>query len=525
MLLTPEQIFLAFDEAEQTLPVADWTIGGLRVWPIVRNYHAYWLCTQKAFNRNNEIAESGSQTSTRLRQIAQTCIDHARSVVADRASNDVLRPTDVLIAAHSSTRYFQVEGRWYNPYSDSVAKHLRAQQFDALVLEFTGDGKYLAPRFAKSMFVQARSFMISVKAKVASKLGYPALPEALAGWDDFLALLDRHLGPGCRPSLDALRFRARQVLGYERWVSGIIARTGPKVGIVTGYYSTDMMGFIRACHKASLLSIEIQHGVQGAQHFAYRTWNRLPPGGYDTLPALFWSWSDTERNYINQWAAASEGGHRALVGGNPCLHIYDSEGREYRHEVKAANLAAHGGVARIEVLFTAQAFNELPRCVLDAIGATPHWRWWIRTHPQYVEAARAIRAACSQFANVIGDEADSLPLGVLLNHCNVHVTEFSSSVLEAKAKGVRSVTVNPIGVEAFKDLIATGEVLFADESEALMSAIVLQAGQCERPEAPASAGQCFFPDVMHEIAHAIGRTGAAPAVLGADTAAGSARVY
>lgn len=525
MVLTPEQIFQAFDEAEQTLPVANWTIGDLRVWPIVRNYHAYLLCTQKAFDRNNEIAAAGTQITTRLRQIAKTCIEHAVCVVRDRVSNDVLRPTDVLIAAHSSTRYFQVEGRWYNPYSDSVTRHLRKQNLDALVLEFTGDGKYLAPRFNKSIYVQARSFLISVRAKLASKMTYARLPETLDGWDEFLALLDRRLGPGCRPSLDSVRFRAHQVLGYERWVSKMIARTAPKVGIVTGYYSTDMMGFVRAFRKASLLSVEIQHGVQGTQHFAYRKWNRIPLGGYDTLPEVFWSWSKTESDYINSWAAASGGGHRAVVGGNPCLHIYDHQGRDYRHEVKGTTGTGQSKAADVNVLFTAQAFNQLPQCVLDAMHATPEWKWWIRTHPQYVEAAQSIRKICRAFPNVVVEEADSLPLGVLLNHCDVHVTEFSSSVLESKAKGVRSVIVNPIGIELFKDLIASGEVLFVDQSAELVRGIVQQAAQCRRPAALASADDCFFSDVMTEIVRAAVGTRQVGPLPADQVVTGGARVH
>lgn len=497
--ITPQLIFSAFDEAEQNLPVATWEIGGLKVWPLIRNYHAYWLCTQKAFDRKNEIAESGSQTGSRLRQIAKTCLEHARNVLNDSGKNDVLRPTDVLIAAHSSTRYFQVEGAWYNPYSDSIAKHLGDLGLDSLVLEFTGDGKYLTPRFAKSIFVQARSFLISIQAKIAAKTGYPALEEALVGWEAFVLLLDARLGEGCRPDLDSMRFRARQVLGYEVWAAAIIRRARPKVGIVTGYYSTDMMGFIRAFRKAGLLSVEIQHGVQGAQHFAYRKWDKLPAGGYDTMPEVFWSWSETERNYINSWAEASGGAHRAVIGGNPCLHIYDQKGSTYLHKVSAPATTDQNEGIEMNVLFTAQAFSELPASVLDLIRRTPRWKWWVRTHPQYVEAARAIRKVCSEFANAVVDEADELPLAVLLNHCDVHVTEFSSSVLEAKSKGVRSVVVNPIGIELFRDLVESGEVVFASSTPELLDSIVQQAEKRQAVGAASAAYGCFFSDVMSEI--------------------------
>ncbi|MGV8934730.1 MAG: glycosyltransferase [Gallionellaceae bacterium] len=501
--LTPQQIFSIFDMAERDLPVSNWEIGGLKVWPLIRNYHAYWLCAHKALTQNNEIANHNENVSSRIGSVVKNSLNRFKSEVIDREKNDKVRKTDILIAAHTSTRYFKVDGAWYNPYSDSLAHHFGNAGIDSLVLEFTAEGNYLIPRFAPSILVQQKSLQISLFAKFAGKIGWPVISETLEGWGDFLALIERNLGPDCLPSLDSMRFRARQVLGYEAWFNEVIRVARPSVGIVTGYYSSDMMGFIRACRRAGILTIEIQHGVQGSQHFAYRQWAQLPVQGYDTMPEIFWSWSESEKANIDSWTQTRTAVHRAVVGGNPCLHIYDLSGKPYTHSESKPNLEGvdRGKDYALNIIYTAQAFNEIPACLLGAIRQTPHWKWWIRTHPQYLEAAKSIRNICVDhgFSNVDIDRASELPLVSLLDLCDVHVTEFSSSVLEATSRGVPSVVINPIGVNIFQNHVDTGIVVFADTVDSLLHAIESQSEKKNTEKASTCDTECFFPEILVEI--------------------------
>jgi hypothetical protein len=513
MTITPQAIFTTFDEAERSFDVDQWEIGGLRVWPLVRNYHAYWLCAREAFARQNEIAGSSAGLIGKLKRLSKSVLEQTIKSASDARMNDRLRKTDVLIAAHSSTRYFKVDGRWYNPYSDSICKHLEAERLDSLVLEFTGDGKFLFPRFAKSLLVQRHSYALSIAARVGARLNMPALHESLPGWDGFVRLFEDRLGQGMAPDLGSIRFRARQVLAHEQWVARILRRVRPSVAILTGYYSSDMMGFTRACRRAGVLTVEVQHGVQGKLHFAYRPWQRLPAAGYDTMPQVFWTWSAAEKENLDEWIRQAPADHAAIVGGNPCLHIYDSAGQPYA--LVATEASAEGRApGELNIVFTAQAFNELPPVLMAAIRRTPHWKWWIRTHPQYMEAARSIRAQCaaSRLPNIEIDGASELPLVALFDQCDVHVTEFSSSVLESHARGLRSVVINPIAKNLFQDKIDSGVAEFADTEDALVAALHGQAAR-RGPRAVAGAGaECFFPEVMSAIRDAVSKKRRAAAV-------------
>jgi hypothetical protein len=508
-MLTVEQVFDAFDRAENELPISNWDIGGLLVWPLFRVYFGYFLITRRVANSDSQIVRYSSYTN-RLRQIGVALLEQPFSAILDRKHNDTIRNSDVVILSHSSTRYFKVDDAWYNPYSDSLVRNFKKEDIDSLVLELTAEGRYLVPRFEPSVFVQNRAFYASLRAKFGTLINCPKYHEKLEGWDVLVKIFSDLLGSSNVPNLDNFRFRARQVLAYEDWFSEILKSVKPKVGILTGYYSVEMMGFIRACRKLEIPTFEIQHGVQGNKHIAYHRWSNIPAEGYDTLPNIFWSWTDEEARYINSWANSTSGCHQAIVGGNPCLHIYDRQGDVLSHSMTKipSKFSRQIDSSTLQVLFTAQADTTLPIMLIDAIKNTPNWAWWIRIHPQYWETRETIRRQCisAKLDNVSIDEASDSPLVSLLSQVNVHVTAFSSSVLEAESLGVSSVVIDLIGVSLFPSQIESGVAVFAEDSLSLAAKIEIQAQKRIIITDRAASQECFFGSVMDIIKYEISKS-------------------
>ncbi len=496
--LSIERINSVFDTIEQEIAVSSWEMDGLKIWPLIRNNHWLYLLSQKVFDSNNQIALNNNPAK-QIKKIISAGLSFVRAKQIDKKKNDHLRKTDLLIAVAASTRFFKVDGAWYSPYSDSLIKHFRAENIDSLVLEFASDGRCLLPRFAPSVFVQNQSYYLSIQAKLRGKLNFPPLKEHIDGWNDFLAIIDRELGTDCRPDINTVRTKARQILLHEQWFNKILQVIQPKVAIVGfSYCSADAMGLIRACRKLGILTIEIQHGVQGSEHMAYHHWARLPEQGYDTLPEIFWTWGEDEKRNIDSWANSRPEAHRAMVGGNPCLHIYDQNGLCSTHSNKT--LLKKTEEQALNVLFTAQAFDSLPDFFIETIRQTPNWKWWIRIHPQYWEMEEPLRKQLevNNLANAVISTSSELPLIGLLEQCDVHVTEFSSSVLEAQTCGVASVVINPSAVNLFKELIDSEQVVYANSTELLISAIKLQEKK-KIHDIQSEDGSCFFPDIMKEI--------------------------
>ncbi len=496
--LSIERINSVFDKIEEEIAVSSWEMDGLKIWPLIRNNHWLYLLSQKVFASNNQIALHNKPTQ-QLKKILSAGFSFVRAKQVDKDNNDCLRKTDLLIAVAASTRFFKVDGAWYTPYSDSLVKHFREENIDSLVLEFASDGRCLLPRFAPSIFVQNQSYCLSILAKLRGKLNVPPLKEHIDGWDDFLSIIDRDLGVDCRPDINTVRTKARQILLHEQWFNKILQITQPKAAIVGfSYCSADAMGLIRACRKLGILTIEIQHGVQGNEHIAYHHWEGMPEQGYDTLPEIFWTWGEDEKRYIDSWANNRPKAHRAIVGGNPCLHIYNKNGSYNSHSSETLLKKTEEQV--LNVLFTAQAFDRLPDFFIEAIRQTSNWKWWIRIHPQYWEMEEPLRKQleANNLANAAISTSSELPLIRLLEQCDVHVTEFSSSVLEAKTCGVASVVIHHSAVNLFKELITSEDVVYADSTELLISTIKLQ-GKKKIHDIKLEDGSCFFPDIMAEI--------------------------
>jgi len=213
---------------------------------------------------------------------------------------------------------------------------------------------------------------------------------------------------------------------------------------------------------------------------------------------MFWTWEEQARDVIAVWAAGTHGAHTAFCGGNPCLSLPG-----------AAGIEPATPVGSVRVLFTAQAFFGLPNAIADAMASSPRdWHWWIRVHPQYWETREPMRQELMArgLRNWSIDDASDAPMATVLVASDVHVTEFSSSVLEAEALGVPSVLVHPKGCNLFEAQIASGLALYAADGAAVVAAVRRQLQQRRvLRESGANPAQAFVTgcerlvDVVREV--------------------------
>ena len=491
------RVFEFLEDVEARVPVDEWVIDSLRVWPLLRIYHAFALITQNEYNTDSQIVRYTGGWH-RLRQIAVAMVEGVTSSIRDHgADQPASMPADVVSLVASSTRFFKVGGRWYNPYCDSFRPHLSARGVTLGVYELAGDGAYRVPRYSSSVFLQNAVFIRSISAALQARKVPSA--EHLNGFNEMVRISDRIFGPGVAYSVQTLRFRAAQVQSLRRFFRTHLEKSRPAVALLSGYYSSDKMAFILACRDLGVRTVEVQHGVQGRSHFAYARWGRVPKSGYELLPEVFWTWDEQARAVISQWADATEGAHSAFCGGNPCLSLPGING------IGVPVAAARS----VRILFTAQAFFGLSEPILAAVAnSPPEWHWWIRIHPQYWETREPIRQELMRrgLRNWSIDEASDAPMATMLAASNVHVTEFSSSVLEAEALCVPSVVVHPKARELFEPQLASGVALYAKEGIEIVEAITRQATRMPMPRKteldPASvfaAGCARLADTVAEV--------------------------
>lgn len=469
--ISHKEFFEMLDSAEIMLSRDGWKVSNVDVWPIVKIYYSYYILTQIMDKRGSQIKKLQGNLSkiSRALDILQSNI-YAKFV--DRNNNQELSETEVLIFVQSSTRYFKTEGSWYSPYSDTLQAGFAMNGIRSQVCETTEDGKYLFPRFGLSALLQKKLLMNMVIAKIKSTI-YPSKIENCKNWIPFVDYISENLGPEFRPNSSNINFHVNNALQQSLFFSKMLSTVKCKVCIMSGYYSSTMFGLINACRTFGVKTVEVQHGVQGDSHFAYRSWLNVPADQSNILPDYFWTWSDLEKQTIENWAKATDGRHKAFVGGNPCLTIYNrnKENVASKNNFKGYDFP-HGNVSKV-ILFTCQASEKLSDLIIHCIRSRPDFGWIFRIHPQYWQTEKTIKAQCETegFRNVIVDNGEHLPLSSAMQCATVHMTEFSSSVIEAAAIGLHSIVIHHYGHALYAEFFKSGSASYAENIDDILNAI------------------------------------------------------
>src|SRR4030042_1101014 len=234
-----------------------------------------------------------------------------------------------------------------------------------------------------------------------------------------------------------------------------------------------------ACRNLGIVSVDIQHGLQGDLHWAYGRWNNVPETGYEVLPNLFWVWSNLEAEAIKRWNSSVSEWHQPVVGGNLFLDLWRSSENEivkyYDNEIgNAKGNKKH----LIHVLYTIgyEDADKL-RTILSTMRQNESLcYWWLRVHPGKLKERNSFKKWVreNRISNGEVDLATDLPLYALLRQMDLHLTFYSSSVFEAEDLGVPSVVVGDYGKELFSYQISTGWALPADTPEEIISGIKIQ---------------------------------------------------
>ena len=455
---------------EHEYPVTAWTVDGLHVWPLVRlslyasNFHASTPSHSLAAGRWRLLGV----VATGLRR-------WIRASLADRAHRQpATAPADAVFLSYSIGVQPMVEGRRYNPLAAPYAALLRRAGLRSVVWETSPFGEYNIPRYTPSALIQPTMIRERLLSQV---LPLPSQSVELQGYDQFLReVLEAKLA---LPHADRMRLRRdvfylrRQADVFAAW----LRRVRPRLAFVADTGLREQ-ALCLACRELGITSVEIQHGVQGAYHPSYGSWNAVPAAGYETRARVFWCWDQASADEVGQWTCRAPAAHVALLGGDPWREMWtqadDPLVRAIHREIEDRKRALGG--AR-HVLVTLSSNGEVvPAPILEAIcGAPPDWRFWIRLHPvdQAPRRREATRVLARHGLSIeLMDHATTLPLHALLRHVDCHVSAGLSTVIkEAEEAGVGSVAIAADARDLFAAEVARGTLVVAESGEELLAAI------------------------------------------------------
>ena len=244
-------------------------------------------------------------------------------------------------------------------------------------------------------------------------------------------------------------------------------KMGTKAVFLDCWYTWESFAATLAARRAGVLSIELQHGVQGLHMSGYAGWRE----SYELMPELFWVWGQQASEALRQRNAFDI---RTVVGGNCWLNAWRNNewSNAFSQEIARAK-ALRGGQSLVVLVTLQPGVDEEP--VLDAIKRSPRdWHWLVRIHRRERTTDRYAALAARLegiHPHVLIDEPTGLPLYALIGAIDVHVTGASTCALEALAFGKPTVAFNANARKAFGSLLETDAMTYADNGPAIVAAI------------------------------------------------------
>jgi hypothetical protein len=425
---------------ERELPVDEWRIGEMRVWPVVRNELAFrLLAAGETWQRRGGVAalarKAGWALGAALRDGA---------AAAARA--------DALLLTHPANREWLggvALDRIFDPLADALDERGRS----SVQVEYAPAGvARKAPRARPVLDVTATI----ARCQLRARLGPAAGRERLEGYERLAR----------RMPLARLRRQARLVRLIANRFGALLERVRPSCVLLTWYYNPVAMGMCLAARERGIPAVEVQHGIMHS-HPSYDGWTRVPDGGYELMPRRVWCWSDYDARAVAGWGAP-------LVGGHPWFAYWEQPGALAEDAVRRAAALAARGPAVLVTLSWSSGFSEPLKALLA--DAPPPYTWWIRLHPAMHSRAE-VAAWCARHGRgrVLVDEPSELPLPLLLRHAAVHLTQFSSVVQEAAAAGVPTVVIDRRALALFPRELESGWARFAGAPAEIAAALRAQA--------------------------------------------------
>ncbi len=470
------------ERIERSLPVTEWTVRGIRVWPLVRL--SLYSTTFGAGSPRHGLRAGAPRQAW---NVAAGLAAWARAYLADSAANRrATEPADAVFLSYSAGRRPLLDGKRYDLRAGPYAELLRTLGARSLVWEMSPFGDYGIPRFPPSFLIQPH--LIALRG-IGQLMPAGDDRARLEGYDEFV----KQVGDaGFRfPQADRARL-SRDVLymrrladRFARWLE----RVRPRLGFVANTGITEQ-AFCVACRELGITPVEVQHGVQGDLHPSYGSWFTVPREGWETRARVFWSWDESSAAAINRWASAAPDGHVAVVGGDPWREMWLDDRSELvrRSEARIAERKrAAGGEKHILVTLSSQG-DVIPPAVLEAMRSSPaSWRYWLRLHhvDQTARRPEAVRLLREVGGDVdLMEFATELPLHALLRSLDCHLTvSLSTVVSEAAAHGLPSVACGSEAAEFFRLELERGLLAVATSaSEIVASTSRLVAGGRKAPE-------------------------------------------
>lgn len=427
----PSSTMEVIAECQERFGVAEWQVDGVRVWPFFRLQIGHFLEQQNLAFGNNSFRT----VSSKLKRVTRA-IRHVGGL-GSRSENGA-----AAIFNDGSGYYSNAAGVAANKHYDNI-KHALEQ----LNIEPVHIYDYAAPAINNLPEVQQLETALDsqfIRARVRDLMTVRRVPMRmdLEGFKEFRTYCEKL-------SIDLNILNPAGLCSFVRsWVAtrdymiSALPRLKPNsLCFVTTYYGYYGMAYTSAMKSLGNVVVDIQHGLQGASHYAYANWQRDANILYDQLPQGYLLWTENDARNVRLWA---KGDCVQVI--SPPVPIIDrkSIGNLDEQRIPGIRLIVFYSCSLLDVEKQTGLLKQLAQQSLDDI------HFLIRCHPTEINNIYEIK----KYLYDIGmksfevDNSSKYPLANVIYSSDIHVSICSSVAIECNELNHKSILIKKYAYDA-----------------------------------------------------------------------------
>jgi hypothetical protein len=472
---------------ERKLPVEEWTIDGVHIWPLLRmrlNF-LFFVAPQDTGKPTVTVSKRTSLVSRLLKE----GLSLLRFIISSPDKTPVVGAD---FAAHRSMFNGKLFDKYFDPIFDAFEP-----RFHGLIVEYQRtDGLAKTDYYKPERIVRFYEFRELLQLIGLLKARATSANFQLPGYEEFLGILQKEKIDTTNYTKENVRKTIAVIRSLKWFWKKLYKKTGAKVAIGLCYYTEPLYAMILAANETGVISVDLQHGGQGKNHLGYARFLKMPKGGsYDLLPRYFWCWDDPSASEIQNWITSTGAKHKVIQEGHPWF--------EYLGNLKWPSL---DGIHNLVVL-TLQPYdntlseNPIYDVVAETIKMTSkEFKWFVRLHPRQLHLRSVLKDQLNSLGvlnDVEVDVATDLPMPAILSRAAAHITRSSGSAIEAALLGVQNVIIDDHGAVMFEDYIKEGKATLYLGNDPNALAGVIRSAVAKQTGKQSNAGNNDWEFILH----------------------------
>ncbi|MGB3947099.1 MAG: hypothetical protein WBM13_03885 [Bacteroidia bacterium] len=433
-----EELVAVLDHLEQELPVNQWKIKGVDIWPLLKMrlfFHHYDKYIKKG--------KSETIVSKIIRRIRNELRNRKLSSSKKQFDNKQLEHKDVFFVASNVRVQHNNENknRFFDPVMDSIEMSSYLFEYSYSVEKYYKNERIINVALSYPLFKEE----ISIDDNAITQLkDFSVFKEFIhtSGIGDINEIK--------KEFVDSLK----EVLVWEKLWLHYLREGNPQLSVITCYYSLPMFGYVLASKKLNIPCVDMQHGVIGSLAPLYNYKNIQEDNYSNLLPDFFWVWDKNSADAL----VKSIRKERVFIGGNTWIHYIKS--KEITNEFSSKKIILYTLQDGLTPLF-------LPKIVEAIKQRGDKYQWWIRMHPRMTPSeveqvyAEIKKNSLQKYVEI--EKANEIPLPQILSQSEIHVSNYSGCLTEANIIGVPyNITIHEVGRNVYADFINSKEVFYFD---------------------------------------------------------------